>query len=475
MQGFIQTSVGLKPLNLTNIQAVSYHVAAALPFENPDNPGQILTGTSGSLVVEYIGNTTGVTTSGGNIIVTTDYFSNQDWVVRRFWDWVRDVNAGGVGKTLNSYLNGKPIYGVEQFATTNLAPQQSFGILIEESTPITDVCSKVFEYNDSINQYTYQTFVTNVYGTFPEYGANVFLDANQGYASGDGFVKNAEVTSSYSKAPADGYYAWLTGNPAYSYYSFEFGPPEQVTVDQAGEIYKVRIQDGKVTSVEICPADFDADDAVGDIDGAVLPAYLSQPPAYGCACYNTRTVQPCNMMGNDATGGGWIDVKLGFTEIPGPVAVIPSSEEEGPYVPPTEAQCPNFSGEKAMDMLSSMQFAAGIPLNAKVWMQNKDGQYVLINSNWAVISDNNGNDLSYSAIFNSVKVKESFSTTISAVGEGYDIPVTCEWFTAATDFDPFPPAEEFENQGNQFEFSAATSRVTGFSSACPLAGGASAG
>ena len=153
MQGFIQTSVGLKPLNLTNIQAVSYHVAAALPFENPDNPGQILTGTSGSIVVEYIGNTTGVTTSGGNIIITTDYFSNQDWVVRKFWDWVRDVNAGGVGKTLNSYLNGKPIYGVEQFATTNLAPQQSFGILIDESTPIADVCSKVFEYNDNINQY----------------------------------------------------------------------------------------------------------------------------------------------------------------------------------------------------------------------------------------------------------------------------------------------------------------------------------
>ena len=121
--------------------------------------------------------------------------------------------------------------------------------------PIEDLCQLQFKYDNTLNDFTYSTFVTNVYGTFPEYGANVFFDRNRGYAE-KGTPLQPEVTTSNSKAPADGIYAWLTGNPEYSYTEFGNGPPSTVTVPQEGDIYRVTIADGKISKVEICPADF---------------------------------------------------------------------------------------------------------------------------------------------------------------------------------------------------------------------------
>ena len=180
MQGFVQTGVGLKPVNLSNIQAVNYYKSAAQPFVNAQ--GQRAQGTSGSIAIEYIGNNVGVTSSGGNILIVTDWFEDDQWVVKRFWDWVNAVNGGGINKTLNSFLHNRSIYGVEQFAITNFANTNSFGIKVDESMPIADLCQLAFKYDNALNDFTYATFVTNVYGTFPEYGANVFFDRNRGYA-----------------------------------------------------------------------------------------------------------------------------------------------------------------------------------------------------------------------------------------------------------------------------------------------------
>ena len=452
MQGFIQTSVGLKPINLSNIQAVNYYKSSNTVGTNA--AGERVYGSSGSIAVEYIGNNVGVESSGGNILIVTEWFENEQWVVKRFWDWVNAVNAGGISKTLNSYLHNKSIYGVQQFAITNFANTNSFGIKVDESMPIEDLCQLKFTYDNALNDWTYSTFVTNVYGNFPEYGANVYFDRNRGYAE-KGTPLVPEVTTSNSKAPVDGVYAWLSGTPEYSYTDFSGGgPPSNVTVDQTGSVYRVTLKDGKIFKVEICPADFLADDAVNDIDGAVLPQYLSQPPAAGCNCYNERipgspfgSTFGCNMMGGTVQNDdyGWIDVKLGFTEIPPPVPSFPDFESPVPQ-PPTEAVCPTFDAEFG----SSLLYAAGLPKGARVWIQNSDGNYVLADATWptvAGVDSQGGTQLTpYSALFSTIKVKESFSTTQTITGEGYTLTKTCEWFTAATDYLP----GEVPNQGNQF-------------------------
>ena len=464
MQGFIQTSVGLKPINLTNIQAVNYYKNSNSVGVNAE--GERIHGSSGSIAVEYIGNNVGVETSGGNILIVTEWFENDDYVVKRFWDWVNDVNAGGISKTLNSYLHNKSIYGVQQFAITNFANTNSFGIKVDESMPIEDLCQLKFKFDNTLDDFTYATFVTNVYGAFPEYGANVYFDRNKGYADGVGNPLAPEVTTSNSKAPVDGVYAWLSGTPEYSYVDFSGGgPPSNVTVDQTGDIYRVTLKDGKICKVEICPADFEADNAVSDIDGAVLPQFLSQPPAGGCRCYNERlpgseyNLDGCQMMGSpvQTDDGGWIDVKLGFTEIPAPVPVfdIPPEFNEGPYVPPTDAECPVYQDEKGF---SGLSYAAGLPFGARVWIKSSDGQYVLADATWPTVAGDQ--DVPYPALYNNIKVKESFSTTQTITGEGYSITKTCDWFTAATDYVP----GQGPNQGNQFIHE--NGRVDRFSSSC---------
>jgi len=473
MQGFVQTGIGLKPVNLSNIQAVNYYKSASQPFVNAQ--GQRASGTSGSIAIEYIGNNVGVTSSGGNVLIVTDWFEDDQWVVKRFWDWVNAVNGGGINKTLNSFLHNRSIYGVEQFAITNFANTNSFGIKVDESMPIADLCELEFKYDNVLNDFTYETFVTNIYGTFPEYGANVYFDRNRGYAE-KGTPLVPEVTTSNSKAPVDGVYAWLSGTPEYTYTDFSGGgPPQEVTSPQAGDIYRVTIKDGKIWKVEICPADFTADNAAGDIDGAVLPMFLSQPPASGCNCYNERkdtsSFGPgCNMMGSPAVNRddwGWIDVKLGFTQIPSPVAVMPIEEGEGPYVPPTEAECPDFTAGGQ----STLLYAAGIPVGAKVWIQDNQGRYVLADANWPALTSVNTQtgstqSVPYPSLYNHIKVKETFSTTQTITGEGYSLTKTCDWFTAATDY--IPDGSGQPNQGNQFIQSGGT--VVSWSTACASLG-----
>ena len=203
-----------------------------------------------------------------------------------------------------------------------------------------------------------------------------------------------------------------------------------------------------------------------------MPQFLAQPPAGGCTCYNLRipgsefgNLDGCTMMGNtvNANDYGWIDVKLGFTEIPNPTPVFPEVEEGQPYQPATDAVCPTFdSGAEGFG--SSLLYAAGLPKGARVWIQNNEGQYVLANASWPSVAgvnfDGTPAPTPYASLSATIKVKESFSTTQTITGEGYTFTKTCEYFTSATDFLP----GEAPNQGNQFV--QVNGRVDRFSTAC---------
>ena len=93
MQGFINTTAGLRPLLLEGIEKVTYSTIVTSNSE------------SGVLSIQYIPNT-GI--GGGNVYVYIPPFTNGNYALERFWDWVGVVSAGAVGKTLNSFYNNKP-------------------------------------------------------------------------------------------------------------------------------------------------------------------------------------------------------------------------------------------------------------------------------------------------------------------------------------------------------------------------------
>ena len=88
MQGFINTTAGLRPLLLEGIEKVTYSTIVTSNSE------------SGVLSIQYIPNT-GI--GGGNVYVYIPHFTNGNYALERFWDWVGSVSAGSVGKTLNSF------------------------------------------------------------------------------------------------------------------------------------------------------------------------------------------------------------------------------------------------------------------------------------------------------------------------------------------------------------------------------------
>ncbi len=300
MQGFIETAFGLKPLNLTNIQNVTYYTNTDIPYLTGMDPSGNLRGvkvSTGSLVIEYIGNATGYRNSGGNLIVGLDHYADPHYPVDRFWAWVSDVSSGSVTKTFNQYLNNRPAYGISTFAVTDFAPIQAYAIKLSDTQTIEDACDLVFKVEPIGGQSAesapnYVTLVTDGQTSFPEIGTRVFLSSTQGYspnnfdnAPAEHFPgemppshfdeeineKNVNPSSSMATSPlvADGRYAWLDGTPENVVDQFppNGGQPQIVTNAQTGMVYEVVIKSGRVHEVVICPADFDAFNAAKDIPG----------------------------------------------------------------------------------------------------------------------------------------------------------------------------------------------------------------
>jgi len=304
MQGFIETAFGLKPLNLTNIQNVTYYTNTDIPYLTGMDPSGNLRGvkvSTGSLVIEYIGNATGYRNSGGNLIVGLDHYADPHYPVDRFWAWVSDVTSGSVTKTFNQYLNNRPAYGISTFAVTDFAPIQAYAIKLSDTQTIEDACDLVFKVEPIGGQSAesapnYVTLVTDGQTSFPEIGTRVFLSSTQGYnpnnfdnAPEHGMEeppghyeeeineKNVNPSSSMATSPlvADGRYAWLDGTPENDVVIWGPNGPEITTTPQAGMVYEVVIKSGRVHEVVICPADFDAFNAAKDIPGKMYSRVYS--------------------------------------------------------------------------------------------------------------------------------------------------------------------------------------------------------
>tara|TARA_R100001510_G_scaffold3144_1_gene2411 strand:+ start:1894 stop:3195 length:1302 start_codon:yes stop_codon:yes gene_type:complete len=298
MQGFIETAFGLKPLNLTNIQNVTYVTNRDVPYFSNKVEGQGVKISSGSLIVEYIGNATGYRNSGGNIVIGLDHYNDEYYPIERFWAWVKDVSAGSVTKTFNQYLNNRPAYGISTFAVTDFSPVQAYGIKLTDDQTTEDACGLTFKFDDNALQgkgmFNYVTFVTDGQTTFPEIGTRVFLSSTQGYNPNNfdnspehGSMeppafeevvpvkefneKNVNAAQAMATSPivADGRYAWLDGTPENTVEQFPpgGGMATIVTNPQSGAIYEVVIKSGRIHEVIACPADFDAFNAVKDIPG----------------------------------------------------------------------------------------------------------------------------------------------------------------------------------------------------------------
>ncbi len=446
MQGFLETAFGLKPVNLTNIQAVTYYTNSDIQLLAQND--QLISATTGSLVIEYIGNATGYRDSGGNIIIGLDYYKDQYYPVERFWAWVRDVSAGSVTKTFNSYLNNGPVYGVTTFAVNDFSPVEAYGIKLDDTQTIEDGCGLIFK-NEVYPELglnarpNYLTFVTDGDSTFPEIGTRVFLSQTQGYNPNsfggelpEGFPGEPEfvefekvvetANASYATSPlvADGRYMWLDGTPAWDSVNYMNNPPTTVTNAQAGMLYLVTIKSGRIHDVAICPADFDASNAVKDIPGKLYSPYkvsviesgvmvpLETVASANCACWAYSEPQintvvgsgeepPSDLINAGVQGaqtvctagsyGGlgltvnpnpWFDVTLGFTEIP--EAVLSVSLDGGVAQPelncPTSGQGsnPSMFGEEgfqdAEEQFSNL-FGLTVPNGAKVWILSTDGLY----------------------------------------------------------------------------------------------------
>lgn len=362
MQGFVQTAFGIKPVNLTNIQSVSYYTNRDSYFmqENED----LLSVTTGSLVIEYIGNATGYRNSGGNIVLGLDYYQDEYYPVERFWAWVRDVSAGSVTKTFNQYLNSSPVYGVSTFAVTDFAPVSAYVIKLSDDQTIQDGCglefkTQVYPELGPTARPNYLTVLTDGNSSFPEIGHRVFLDQTQGFnpnSFGGGVspevpeamepvegppeavpfeyekvVETANSSMSTSPIIADGRYAWLDGTPQWE--TIEFAPgagPITISNPQQGMVYEVIIKSGRIHDVSICEADFDVFNAVKDVPGKAFSRYkrgvIAQYPNYAvnqstvesgnCACWIYSEPQVNKVVGEDSApsdmitagmaGSGWV-------------------------------------------------------------------------------------------------------------------------------------------------------------------------
>ena len=300
MQGFINTTAGLRPLLIEGIEAVNYQL-----YSTP-------TAQHGILSIKYIANQ-GI--GGGNIYIYVPYYeSDTQYAIEQFWNWVSDVANGAVGKTYNSYLNNQPFVGI-QYATQASSYSQAFAYVAKmaDDATIDDVCNHAFETADisgTINTFT-NVVTSNAMNANPNVGDRVYIATDQGYTASDPMDPFQKTTiANFTPSPdnpvlLDGIYSYLTGTPSH----LEKG----ATVAQSGNVWRVQIQGGIVVSAEACPIDFTQFGGVSEIDGFLYIINNSFPGFNPVdVCFDTAPTPPTT----PTNSGQWIQVKLGFLLFP---------------------------------------------------------------------------------------------------------------------------------------------------------------
>ena len=340
MQGFINTTAGLRPLLLEGIEAVNY---SQYSTENQQH---------GILSIRYIPNS-GI--GGGNVFVWIPFYNSPNYPLERFWSWVGDVSAGAVGKTLNSYYNNKPFVAIQTSSQAQgLTVSEAFVYQLANDATVDDACNHAFQ-SASVtgNTDTYTNVVTNnAQSSEPTVGSKIYIGTNQGFEE---TFSPTNTASSTNPTLPDGTYAYLSG-----------GHPEFMEKGQAasqtGSIYRVKILQGFVTESVICPIDFTVLGGANDIDG-FIPFVIEPGLWYGqsefsrnnALCYASgQAGNPGGMSSSNNAGLLWVPVKFGFL-------LFPNSAPQDSSLPPNGEYTCNYTGGQSVP---------GIPQNAEVFLQD---------------------------------------------------------------------------------------------------------
>tara|TARA_R100001163_G_scaffold46702_1_gene35093 strand:+ start:1292 stop:2740 length:1449 start_codon:yes stop_codon:yes gene_type:complete len=365
MQGFINTTAGLRPLLLEGIEKVTYSTIVTSNSE------------SGVLSIQYIPNT-GI--GGGNVYVYIPHFTNGNYALERFWDWVGSVSAGAVGKTLNSFYNNKPFTGIRTVSfDASFSQSDAYVVKVADNASIADTCAVLFQAQSVTGtENTFLNVVTNAAtNADPTIGAKVYLSSSQGFNNFEGNFNS--VPSPVNPALSDGTYAWLVGDPE----TFEKGS----NFPQVGTVSRVEIKSGFVIASAICPIDFSAANAVSDIQGYI---YVNYSPAGPGATVNSNVCFDLYSPFGSETGSAnipststsnrWIPVTLGL--IIGS-SVLPATSIPPNFAPPTAGnpQYGDFSQTWFQCNYYSGNSGDGIPPNTLVYMKDTvSGEYRLLES-----------------------------------------------------------------------------------------------
>lgn len=296
MQGFINTTAGLRPLLIEGIESVRYQLYSTSTQQH------------GILSIKYIPNQ-GI--GGGNIYLYIPYYENNtQFPIEQFWKWVSNIANGAVGKTYNSYLNNEPFPAI-QYSSNSSSYSQSFSYVakLADDATINDACTYAFETADvsgTVNTFT-NVVTSNASNSNPNIGDRIYIATDQGY-NPNPFEKGNEA--SYTPSPdnptlLDGIYSYLTGTPAWE--------EKGATIAQSGNVFRVQIQGGIIVVAEACPIDFAQLGGVDDIDAFLYINNITFPGFQtGDVCFDTAPNPPTII----TNSGQWIQVKLGFLLFP---------------------------------------------------------------------------------------------------------------------------------------------------------------
>jgi len=350
MQGFIRTTAGLRPLLLKGIEGVSYS-----QYSTANQ-------THGILAINYIANT-GI--GGGNVFVWIPNYTNQNYPIERFWDWVADVANGNFNKTLNSYYDNQPFVAIQTSnQSSSYTQSQSFVYKLADDATVDDACNHAFETADvsasGVN--TFVNVVTNNSQTSnPNIGDKVYVSTNQGY-TGEAFQKGHDDGSTpnpNNPTLVDGTYSYLSsGNPSWV---SDDGKGGTTTEPQSGTVWRVKIKTGFITEAALCPIDFTQLGGVDDVDGYIFAkdnGYQWDGNKALWMCWDKAIAEVAagnlNSITSMQSGGKWLAVKFGFL-------LYPNSAPQDMNLPPSGEYTCNYD-------ISGKASLANIPQNAEVFM-----------------------------------------------------------------------------------------------------------
>lgn len=369
MQGFINTTAGLRPLLLEGIEKVTYSTIVTSNSE------------SGVLSIQYIPNT-GI--GGGNVYVYIPHFTNGNYALERFWDWVGSVSAGSVGKTLNSFYNNEPFTGIRTVSfDSSYSQSDAYVVKVADNASIADTCAVLFQAESVTGtSNTFLNVVTNASNNSdPTIGAKVYISSAQGFENFQGGNFNS-VPSPINPALEDGTYAWLVGSPETTEKGQNF--------PQNGSVSKVEIKSGFIIASAVCPIDFSAANAVSDIQGYIYVNYTPMGPGATTdsnVCFDLYSPFASDTgsanIPSTSTSNRWVPVTLGL--IIGS-SILPAGNVAPNFVSPT-------AGNPVFGFINNIQqnwftcnyygglAGDGIPPNTLVYMKDTvSGEYRLLES-----------------------------------------------------------------------------------------------